>query len=654
MSLSGYIKIFFAIVIVVVCNFNIAKAQWVNDPASNTKLVTDPVDPVNISAVNDLDGGAYIFWQDKKNNAESDIYYLRIDQNGNASFRSDGKTVTTSNNLKENPIAVSDPEGNSIVLWKEFEKKNNPELYIQKLSKNGLRLWGTEGLKLTDTKSVVDYSLRTDKKSYSYVSYVNKTNQVTNKYYLKFQKINPNGKVVDDSTKGTVYNTTNTISESEIIPDNKGGAYFFWLENISQKTVLRALHVDSVGSKKWGNKPISISKINSSVINYSVGRLGKNIYAAIMYQGAKKIVYQQLISEKGSLLWGNEGKLITYQRGSQTNPQFVFADSSVVVSWTNEFEKLKEVFIQRFDMNGNPLWIKNGKKIINIVGNQFGQRLIYDNKGGVIIAWIDKKDNDSYANLYIQKVDLKGNFIWNPEGVKISSSQKLQKSYLNLVSDNEGGAIAIFRGSAEGRNDIYGQKIFSTGTYASQVLGFSSEVVDDSVKISWYAANETDGTTYFVQRSDQSSTANSNWTTVGTLKINNKKKSNYYEFYDVPEKSGSIFYRIVQKNSGKELQVTSPSKVDYFRNVESIILGQNSPNPFTGTTTITFYLPEEEKVTLEIFNSSIETVQKIENKIYPAGKNSYVFNANGLKPGVYFYRLKVADFVDVKKMVVAN
>jgi len=94
--------------------------------------------------------------------------------------------------------------------------------------------------------------------------------------------------------------------------------------------------------------------------------------------------------------------------------------------------------------------------------------------------------------------------------------------------------------------------------------------------------------------------------------------------------------------------------VDYFRNVESIILGQNSPNPFTGTTTITFYLPEEEKVTLEIFNSSIETVQKIENKTYPAGKNSYVFNANGLKPGVYFYRLKVADFVDVKKMVVAN
>jgi hypothetical protein len=100
----------------------------------------------------------------QKNNADSDIYYLRIDQNGNASFRSDGKTVTTSNNLKENPIAVSDPEGNSIVLWKEFEKKNNPELYIQKLSKNGLRLWGTEGLKLTDTKSVVDYSLRTDKK----------------------------------------------------------------------------------------------------------------------------------------------------------------------------------------------------------------------------------------------------------------------------------------------------------------------------------------------------------------------------------------------------------------------------------------------------------------------------------------------------------
>ncbi len=655
MTIAEHIKIFFFIAIFFVCNFNIVFAQWANDPSANTKLVTDPVDPVNISALNDLDGGAYIFWQDNKGSTGNKIYFIHIDQDGEPSFRSDGKVVTTSNGLVENPIAVTDPDGNSIVIWKESDKRRSAELYLQKLSKNGLRLWGTNGLQITNTKSnKIDYSLSIDTRGFSLVSRVSKNMQSADKYFVRFQKIDPNGKILSDSSKGIVYNSNNMTSETEIIPDNEGGAYIFWLENINQKTLLRAQYISSLGSKMWGIKPLTISKANNTVIDYSIGKMGANIYAAITYGGKKKIVYQQLISEKGKLLWGDNGKLLSSQQGSQINPQFVLIDSSVVITWTNEFEKIKDIFIQRFDSNGNQLWQNNGEKIINITGNQFGQRIVYDGKGGVIIAWIDKKGNDSFANLSIQKIDLNGKHVWTPDGIKISSSKNMQKSYLNLVPDGEGGAIAIYRGSADGQNEIYGQKIFSTGTYASQILGFSSEVVSDSVKIFWYAANETDGTVYSIQRSKQQSENNNDWNTVGTLKAKNNNKANYYEFYDIPDFSGSIFYRVVQKNNDKEMQVTLPTKVDYFYNAESIILGQNFPNPFSDSTTITFYLPQEEKVTLEIFSSSLETIDKVEKKEFPAGKNSYVFNARGLKPGIYFYRLKVGDFVDVKKMVVAD
>ena len=37
------------------------------------------------------------------------------------------------------------------------------------------------------------------------------------------------------------------------------------------------------------------------------------------------------------------------------------------------------------------------------------------------------------------------------------------------------------------------------------------------------------------------------------------------------------------------------------------------PNPFSDSTIISFYLPGEEKVSIDIFNSSIETVKKIED-----------------------------------------
>ena len=652
MRFNKHIIIFF--ILTFLLGFENSFAQWANDPSSNTKLVTDPVDPINILSVRDYEGGTFIFWQDKKNNSSSDVYFTHIDQNGNPSLRTDGKSVTSESRLKENPYAVAGPGGNAIVVWQESDKKSS-NLFIQKISKNGLRLWGADGLLLTDSGAVqIDYSLQADKNGFSFVSFVKRTSQILNEYSVEYRKIDPHGRIVEDSTQGLIYNTNNIISETEIVSDDKGGSFLFWLESIKQKTILRAEYIDSTGSRKWGSEPLTVSKQNSSVISYSVGKMGSGVYAAITYQGAKKIVLQQLVSEDGKLLWGTEGKVLTSQKGSQNNPQFFVVDSLVVVSWTNQLEKVKDVFIQRFDNKGNPLWKANGTRIINIKGNQFGQKLIYDDNGGIIVAWIDKPANSSYADLSIQKIDLSGNLMWDKDGVKISSSKNMKKSYLNLVPDDEGGAIAIFKGSAGKKNDIYGQKIFSTGTYASQILGFSTEIINDSVKVYWYAANETVGTSYQIQRAFEISGADSGWQTIANLQIENKKNASYYEYYDVPGVSGSIYYRIVQQIENKVLQTTVPGKVDYFYNVESIVLAQNSPNPFSDSTVITFYLPEEDEVTLEIFDSFIQTVEKVEDKDYPAGKNTYVFKANGLEPGVYYYRLKATGFIDVKKMVITN
>ena len=230
----------------------------------------------------------------------------------------------------------------------------------------------------------------------------------------------------------------------------------------------------------------------------------------------------------------------------------------------------------------------------------------------------------------------------------------MEKSYLNLVPDGDGGAVAVFKSTTDKRNDIYGQRIFSTGTYASQILGFTAQVIGDSVKIFWYAANENEGTTYIIYRSGIENPEENDWKIAGSLKKNKKTDTNYYEFYDLPDINGSVYYRIAQKNDKSQPQYSGIEKVDYFRDSELIMLGQNSPNPFSDSTTISFYLPEEEEITFEVFNSNIETVKKIEDVEYPEGKNEIVFNAEDLPPGIYFYRLKLGKFVDVKKMVITE
>ena len=628
-------------------------AQWVNDPSSNTKLVIDPLDPVNLTVLKDFNSGGFVFWEDVKNNSTRDIYFIHFNKNGEVSVRADGKRVSALGGRKENPVTAVDPSANAIVMWKGYSEKNNPELYIQKLSKSGLRLWKNEGLKLTTSRSEkINYSLSVDKRGYVNISFIAKNTAALNKYSVGYQRLTSSGKTLSDSLKGVLYKSNNTLSETKIIPDNKGGAFVFWLEKLNQKIVLRAQYADSTGSKKWGSKPLVISKVDNNVLDYSIGKIGSGIYAAITYQGANKIIYQNLISDKGNLLWGDEGRLLAYHPGSQTNPQFAFVDSSVVVSWTNEIDKIKDVFIQRFDVKGNRMWESNDKKIINIKGNQFGQRIVYDGKNGVILAWIDKREDSPDANLYIQKVDLNGNFVWDSSAVMISSSNNMEKSYLNLIPDENGGAIAVFKGTSNKKNNIYGQKIFSTGTYASQILGFTTQVIGDSVKIFWYAANENEGTIYSIYRTDNPEA--DNWEIAGSLKMNKNNEANYYEFFDWPDINGSIYYRIAQENEKMQTQYSGIEKVDYYRNVESIILGQNSPNPFSDSTTISFYLPEEEVVSIEFFNSNIETVKKIDNVEYPSGKNEIVFYAEDLTLGIYFYRLKVRKFVDVKKMVITR
>jgi len=85
-------------------------------------------------------------------------------------------------------------------------------------------------------------------------------------------------------------------------------------------------------------------------------------------------------------------------------------------------------------------------------------------------------------------------------------------------------------------------------------------------------------------------------------------------------------------------------------------LSQNYPNPFNPTTTIRYFLPKREKVTLEIFNLLGQQVRALSEQEQMAGEHTAVWDGkdgNGkiLPSGIYFYRLKGEDFSETKKML---
>lgn len=78
---------------------------------------------------------------------------------------------------------------------------------------------------------------------------------------------------------------------------------------------------------------------------------------------------------------------------------------------------------------------------------------------------------------------------------------------------------------------------------------------------------------------------------------------------------------------------------------------QNYPNPFNPSTTISYNIPQDEIVTLKIFNIMGEEVATIHNSFQKAGAHSTKFDASSLTSGIYFYTLTTTDFTATRKMM---
>ncbi|XWN35983.1 MAG: T9SS type A sorting domain-containing protein [Balneola sp.] len=80
-------------------------------------------------------------------------------------------------------------------------------------------------------------------------------------------------------------------------------------------------------------------------------------------------------------------------------------------------------------------------------------------------------------------------------------------------------------------------------------------------------------------------------------------------------------------------------------------LDQNYPNPFNPSTNISYSIPENGKVTLEVYNIQGQKVSTLVNEQKSAGSYSVTFDASNLASGVYMYRLISKNSVQVRKML---
>lgn len=83
---------------------------------------------------------------------------------------------------------------------------------------------------------------------------------------------------------------------------------------------------------------------------------------------------------------------------------------------------------------------------------------------------------------------------------------------------------------------------------------------------------------------------------------------------------------------------------------------QNKPNPFNPTTTISYAVSKPGEVSLGVFNILGQNVRHLVNEHQEADTYDVIWDGrdnsgNSVASGVYFYRIKINDFAETRKMV---
>lgn len=90
---------------------------------------------------------------------------------------------------------------------------------------------------------------------------------------------------------------------------------------------------------------------------------------------------------------------------------------------------------------------------------------------------------------------------------------------------------------------------------------------------------------------------------------------------------------------------------DEINNGLVFTLDQNYPNPFNPSTIINYSIPEDNFVTIKVYDVLGKEVTTLVDEEMPAGNYNINFDGSNLASGIYLYQIKTKNFTQTKKMV---
>jgi hypothetical protein len=174
-------------------------------------------------------------------------------------------------------------------------------------------------------------------------------------------------------------------------------------------------------------------------------------------------IYAQRVNAAGVPVWTTDGVAICIAASSQFTPAIVpDGAGGAIITWADSRNgSTQDIYAQRVNSAGVVQWAANGVPICLAANIQQNPKLASDGAGGAIITWWDARAGTN-ADIYAQRVSPSGTPLWLTDGVVVCNAINNQ-FYPTIVTDGAGGAIITWQDGRNGPDDVYAQRVNGSG-----------------------------------------------------------------------------------------------------------------------------------------------------------------------------------------------
>lgn len=434
-----------------------AQAQWPTDPNEPLVICNDASDQKDMRLVADGTGGWYVLWRD--NRLASDRYAVfgqRLDAQGNLLWEPNGRLIQEVPGRSINMIGVNRMSDNKLFLAYISGAGSTGADTVRAMAYDG------EGAPAWAEPTLLAYPGPLPGGGTSGANFFPRVVPVLNGVFVGWGT-NPIGaadyvhiaRILNDGTNVMPEQGVEVASLNNSIVtgpwtmrhDLAGGLMFEERWGNGFGAPLYAMRVDSMGNQLW---PANL------LVSANSGGLGYEWSSAMAPSARMNSVWangdlRMAIYDTTGVLFNPTAPIpVCLQADVQENPFVVQSDTETTVFWADNRSSAgngRQVFMQRFDVDGNPLLATDGVLAMQCNGNLngFPRAITAEDNSHIVAMFTGANLQGGTAGFRVGRVTSTGTNLWS-DTTRFSTPAlgPNNGTEFSMVSDGDGGVMAVW------------------------------------------------------------------------------------------------------------------------------------------------------------------------------------------------------------------